>query len=269
MASQERVNSEPKPDVTVVIPARYGSSRFPGKPIAMLGSKTIIQHVYEQAAACRLVSEVVVATDDQRIQRNVEEFGGQAVLTTGNFRSGTDRVASVARSRSGRYFLNLQGDEIPVDPELLTDLIMPFVESGAEMGTLKRAMHTAEELRNSAVVKVVTDRQGRALYFSRAPIPLVRDDADRQAVKGLHYIHLGVYIYTRETLLRLASLPTGLLEEAEKLEQLRALDNGIPIQVWETQHGSLRIDTPADARSAVESLRQLAANKALETSNRL
>ncbi|HKY72483.1 MAG TPA: 3-deoxy-manno-octulosonate cytidylyltransferase [Nitrospira sp.] len=260
---------KPKPDVTVIIPARYASSRFPGKPIAMLGSKTIIQHVYEQAAACRLVSEVVVATDDQRIQRNVEEFGGQAVLTTGEFRSGTDRVASVARSRPGRYFLNLQGDEIPADPELLTDLIEPFVESGAEMGTLKRHLHTAEELRNSAVVKVVTDRQGRALYFSRAPIPLVRDDPDRQAVKGLHYIHLGVYIYTRETLLRLASLPTGVLEEAEKLEQLRALDNGIPIQVWETQHGSLRIDTPADALSAVESLRQLATNKALETSNRL
>jgi 3-deoxy-manno-octulosonate cytidylyltransferase (CMP-KDO synthetase) len=261
--------SKPKPDVTVIIPARYASSRFPGKPIAMLGSKTIIQHVYEQAAACRVVSEVIVATDDERIQRKVQDFGGQAVLTTGDFRSGTDRVASVARSRPGRYFLNLQGDEIPFDPELLTDLIEPFVESGAEMGTLKRALHTAEELRNSAVVKVVTDRQGRALYFSRAPIPLVRDDPDRQAVKGLHYIHLGVYIYTRETLLRLASLPTGGLEEAEKLEQLRALDNGIPIQVWETQHGSLRIDTPADALSAVESLRQLAANKPLETSTRL
>ena len=261
--------AKPKPDVTVVIPARYGSSRFPGKPIALLGSKTIIQHVYEQAAACRVVSEVVVATDDLRIQRKVEEFGGQAVLTTGDFRSGTDRVASVARSRPGRYFLNLQGDEIPADPELLTDLIEPFVESGAEMGTLKRALPTAEELRNSAVVKVVTDRQGRALYFSRAPIPLVRDDPERRAVKGLHYIHLGVYIYTRETLLRLASLPTGMLEEAEKLEQLRALDNGIPIQVWETQHGSLRIDTPADALSAGESLRQLATSKPLETSNRL
>ena len=109
----------------------------------------------------------------------------------------------------GRFFLNLQGDEIPADPELLRDLIEPFVESGAEMGTLKRALHTAEELQNPAVVKVVTDRQGRALYFSRAPIPLVRDDHSRQAVKGLHYIHLGVYIYTRETLLRLASLADG------------------------------------------------------------
>src|SRR6476659_11382002 len=218
-----------KPDVTVVIPARYGSSRFPGKPIAMLDRKPIIQRVYEQAGACRAVSEVVVATDDERIRRIVEEFGGQAVLTSGDFRSGTDRVASVARSRPGRFFLNLQGDEIPADPELLRDLIEPFVASGAEMGTLKRALHTAEELQNAAVVKVVTDRQGRALYFSRAPIPLVRDDPDRQPAKGLHYIHLGVYIYTRETLLRLTSLPTGVLEEAEKLEQLRALDHGIAI----------------------------------------
>jgi len=137
------------------------------------------------------------------------------------------------------------------------------------MGTLKRALQTAQELQNPAVVKVVTDRQGRALYFSRAPIPLVRDDHDRQSMKGLHYIHLGVYIYTRETLLRLASLATSGLEEAEKLEQLRALDNGISIQVWETQHASLRIDTPADALSAVQSLRRLALNKPLETSTRL
>jgi 3-deoxy-manno-octulosonate cytidylyltransferase (CMP-KDO synthetase) len=258
-----------RPDVTVVIPARYGSSRFPGKPIAMLDRKPIIQHVYEQAAACGVVSDVVVATDDHRIQRAVEEFGGQAVLTTGEFRSGTDRVASVASSRPGQWFLNLQGDEIPADPELLTDLIEPFIKSGADMGTLKRALHTPEDLQNPAVVKVVTDRQGRALYFSRAPIPLVRDDPGRQAVKGLHYIHLGVYIYTRETLLRLASLPTGILEEAEKLEQLRALEQGIDIQVWETRHASLRIDTPEDALSAGEGLRRPDLDKPLETSNRL
>jgi len=265
----EQSSSKGKPDVTVVIPARYASSRFPGKPIAMLGRKPIVQHVYEQAAACRVVGDVVVATDDHRILQTVENFGGQAVLTTGDFRSGTDRVASVARSRPGHIVVNLQGDEIPADPELLADLIEPFVKSGAEMGTLKRALHTAEELQNPAVVKVVTDRQGRALYFSRAPIPLVRDDPGRAAVKGLHFIHLGIYIYTRETLLRLASLPTGHLEEAEKLEQLRALDHGIGIRVWETQHASLRIDTPTDALSAAETLGRLALNKPLETSTRL
>ena len=192
------MSNKQKPHVTVVIPARYGSSRFPGKPIAMLGQKPIIQHVYEQAAACRAVSEVVVATDDCRIQETVVQFGGQAVLTMGDFRSGTDRVAAVARLRTGQFILNLQGDEIPVDPDLLTDLIEPFVESGAEMGTLKRALHTTEDLQNPAVVKVVTDRHGRALYFSRAPIPLVRDDPSRQAVKGLHYIHRGLHLYPRD-----------------------------------------------------------------------
>jgi 3-deoxy-manno-octulosonate cytidylyltransferase (CMP-KDO synthetase) len=255
-----------KPDVTVVIPARYGSSRFPGKPIAMLGEKPIIQHVYEAAAACGAVSEVVVATDDLRIIEAVEKFGGQAVLITGDVSTGTDRVAVVARSRTSPLFLNLQADEIPADPGLLTDLIEPFVESGAGMGTLKRALTSGKELVNPAVVKVVTDRQGRALYFSRAPIPLVRDDSSREAVKGLHYIHLGVYIYTRDTLLALTALPVGKLEEAEKLEQLRALDHGITIRVWETRHGSLRIDTPADAVAAGDTLQRLELNK-LEATN--
>jgi 3-deoxy-manno-octulosonate cytidylyltransferase (CMP-KDO synthetase) len=257
-----------KPDVTVVIPARYGSSRFPGKPLAMLGSKPLIQYVYEQAAACRVVTHVLVATDDVRIQQAVEQFGGRAVLITGDFRSGTDRVAGVARLQPGRFFLNLQGDEIPLDPDLLADLIEPFMESGAEMGTLKRAITTKEELHNPAVVKVVTDQRGCALYFSRAPIPLVRDDFSRGAVEGLHYIHLGVYIYSREALLKVTTLPTGQLEEAEKLEQLRALDHGISIRVWETKHDSLRIDTPADVTPVTEILRRFEMGKQLQTSSR-
>ena len=260
--------TKPKPNVTVVIPARYGSSRFPGKPLAMLGRKPMIQHVYEQAAACRAVADVLVATDDKRIQQAVEQFGGQAVLMTGEFRTGTDRVAGVARSRTGRFFVDLQGDEIPVDPDLLTDLIEPFVESGVEMGTLKRAIRSSEDLRNPAVVKVVTDQQGQALYFSRAPIPLVRDDPGRRAMEGLHYIHLGVYIYTREALLKLAAWPTGVLEEAEKLEQLRALEHGMPIKVWETKHESLRVDTPADAASVSETLRQLESGRQAQVSSR-
>jgi 3-deoxy-manno-octulosonate cytidylyltransferase (CMP-KDO synthetase) len=234
----------------------------------MLGSKPLIQYVYEQAAACRAVTKVLVATDDVRIQWAVEQFGGRAVLITGDFRTGTDRVAGVARLQPDRLFLNLQGDEIPLDPNLLTDLIEPFVDSGAEMGTLKRAIPTKEELHNPAVVKVVTDQRGCALYFSRAPIPLVRDDSSRGAVEGLHYIHLGVYIYTRDTLLKLTALPTGQLEEAEKLEQLRALDHGISIRVWETRHDSLRIDTPADVVSVSETLRRFELGKQLQTSSR-
>ena len=256
------------PSVTVVIPARYGSSRFPGKPLAMLGRKPMIQHVYEQAAACPVVTGVLVATDDERIKQVVEQFGGQAILMAGEFRTGTDRVAAVARSRTGGLFVDLQGDEIPVDPELLADLIEPFVESGAVMGALKRAITSSDDLQNPAVVKVVTDSHGQALYFSRAPIPLVRDDPSRRVREGLHYIHLGVYIYTRETLLNLAALPTGVLEDAEKLEQLRALEYGIPIRVWETKQESLRVDTPADAVSVSETLRLLELNRQAQTSIR-
>jgi len=256
------------PSVIVVIPARYGSSRFPGKPLAMLGRKPMIQHVYEQAAACRVVSEVLVATDDERIKQAVEQFGGQAIVMTGEFRTGTDRVAGVARTRTGQFFIDLQGDEIPVNPDLLADLIEPFVESDAQMGTLKRAITSTDDLLNPAVVKVVTDQQGQALYFSRAPIPLVRDDPSRRPMEGLHYIHLGVYIYTREVLLNVAALPTGVLEDAEKLEQLRALEYRIPIRVWETKHESLRVDTPADAVSVSETLRQLELSRKVHTSIR-
>jgi 3-deoxy-manno-octulosonate cytidylyltransferase (CMP-KDO synthetase) len=258
--------TKPKPNVTVVSPARYGSSRFPGKPLALLGRKPMIQHVYEQAAACRAVADVLVATDDERIQQAVERFGGKAILMTGDFRTGTDRVAGIARTRTGRFFVDLQGDEIPLDPELLADLIEPFVESGAEMGTLKRALTSDEELHHLSVVKVVTDQDGRALYFSRAPIPLVRDDPRGRATEGLHYIHVGVYIYTRETLLKLAALPTGVLEEAEKLEQLRALEHGISISVWETKHESLRVDTPADAEKVSATLQQLELSRQAQAS---
>ncbi|HJT19055.1 MAG TPA: 3-deoxy-manno-octulosonate cytidylyltransferase [Nitrospira sp.] len=250
-----------KAQVTVVIPARYGSSRFPGKPLVLLGRKPMIQHVYEQAVACRAVSNVLVATDDERIKHAVEHFGGRVVMVQGDYRTGTDRVAAVATMYAGDYFLDLQGDEIPLSPDLLDDLIEPFLRSGAEMGTLKRAMDTTEDVRNPAIVKVVTDSQGRALYFSRAPIPLVRDDATGRVVSGLHYIHLGLYIYTRKALLRFTDLPTSQLEDAEKLEQLRALENGMRIQVWETKHASLRVDTPEDVAEVADKLLKFEALK--------
>ncbi|HEU4685213.1 MAG TPA: 3-deoxy-manno-octulosonate cytidylyltransferase [Nitrospira sp.] len=240
--------------VTVVIPARYGSSRFPGKPLALLGQKPLIQHVYEQAAACRSVNHVLVATDDERIKQAVERFGGRVVMVKGEYRTGTDRVAAVARMYAGDYFLDLQGDEIPLSPDLLDDLIEPFLRSGAEMGTLKRAMDTTDDLQNPGIVKVVTDVQGYALYFSRAPIPFLRDESTRRVVSGLHYIHLGLYLYTRKALLRFADLPTSHLEDAEKLEQLRALENGVRLRVWETKHASLRVDTPEDVPAVAEKL---------------
>ena len=253
--------------VTVVIPARYGSSRFPGKPLVELNGKPMIQHVYEQAAACRAVSEVLVATDDERIKQAVERFGGRVIMVAGDYRTGTDRVAAVARMFAGDCFVDLQGDEIPLTPDLLTDLIEPFLESGVGMGTLKRVIDSTDDLLNPAVVKVVTDTKGDALYFSRAPIPLVRDDPKPQVVGGLHYIHLGLYIYTKDTLFRLASLPTSRIENAEKLEQLRALDHGIRIRVWETKHASLRVDRPEDVPAVAERLQEyLAVKRELKSS---
>ncbi|MBD0316421.1 MAG: 3-deoxy-manno-octulosonate cytidylyltransferase [Nitrospiraceae bacterium] len=248
--------TKPSRSVTVVIPARYGSSRFPGKPLAQLGGKPMIQQVYERAVGCRMVSDVLVATDDERIKQAVERFGGRVLMVNGDYRTGTDRVAAVARMFAGDYFINLQGDEIPLNPDLLADLIEPFFESGADIGTLKRAMDATDDLGNPAMVKVVTDAKGYALYFSRAPIPFVRDDPDRRVVSGLHYLHLGIYMYTRETLLRFASLPTGHQEDAEKLEQLRGLEHGMRIRVWETKHASLRVDTPEDVGPVAEQLQQ-------------
>jgi len=244
--------------VTVVIPARFGSSRFPGKPLARLAGKPMVQHVYERVRPVPEVGEVLVATDDRRIYDAVIGFGGQAVLTEEPYRTGTDRVAGIARRRQGEVFVNLQGDEIALQPDLFRDLIVPFLESAAAMGTLKRRLTAEDELANPGMVKVVTDRAGRALYFSRAPIPHERDGAAGRVHPGLHFLHLGLYIYRRETLLRLADLPTGRLEDAEKLEQLRALEEGIPIQVWETRHPSLRIDTPQDLEEAARTLERLA-----------
>lgn len=245
------------PRVTVIIPARYGSSRYPGKPLAPLLGKPLIQHVYERARASRDVDEVLVATDDPRILNAVAGFGGRAVLTADGYRSGSDRVAAVAATLPGEVFVNLQGDEIFLHPDLLSDLVVPFLASGAAMGTLKRRIASQGDLENPAVVKVVTDAGGEALYFSRAPIPHVRDQAIRAVQPGLHYAHLGLYSYTRQALARFAALPTGRLEDAEKLEQLRAMEHGIRIQVWETVHPSLRIDTPEDLARAEAELQRL------------
>jgi 3-deoxy-manno-octulosonate cytidylyltransferase (CMP-KDO synthetase) len=219
----------------------------------------MIQHVYERARASTGVIRVLVATDDPRIAETVTGFGGEVRRSTKPYRTGTDRVADAARELPGEIFVNLQGDEIPLDSGLLGDLILPFADSGAEMGTLMRPITEAADLVNPAVVKAVTNAAGEALYFSRAPIPWIRDAAPGTLAEGLHYVHLGVYIYTKATLARLAELPSSRLEEAEKLEQLRALANGIRIRVWTTRHPSLRLDSPADVESAEAALQRLVA----------
>ncbi len=244
----------PEPSVTLVIPARFASTRFPGKPLALLAGKPLIRHAWERAAAAGSVTQVLVATDDARIRDAVEGFGGKVVMTDSALRTGTDRVAEVARGVAGDVFVNLQGDELPLDPALIDDLVRAFVASRSMMGTLKRALADPRELASPDIVKVVTTEQGDALYFSRAPIPLDRDGPAGRVTPGLHYGHLGIYIYTRATVQRLAKLPTGRLEETEKLEQLRALEHGIPIRVWETTHPSLRVDRPEDVEAAASRL---------------
>ena len=243
------------PHVTIVIPARYASSRFPGKPLALLAGKPLIQHVYEQAVRVPKVAEALVATDDARIHECVELFGGRSTMVTAPCRTGTDRVAEAMRELSGEIVVNLQADEILLSPDLLLDLIDPFLAGDAEMGTLRRPLTCQEEFAQSSVVKVVTDRQGKALYFSRALIPHVRDHV--QGHPPFASLHVGVYIFRRHTLNQFASLPSGELEEAEKLEQLRALEHGIPIHVWETPHASLRIDTQEDLERANASWAEL------------
>jgi len=249
----------PVDNVTIVIPARHASSRFPGKPLASLAGKPLIQHVYEQAVRVPKVAEVLVATDDARIHESVKQFGGHSTMVTTPCRTGTDRVAEAIRQLPCEIVVNLQADEILLSPDLLLDLIDPFLVGDAEMGTLSRPLESREELTQSSAVKVVTDRQGRALYFSRAPIPHVRDHVRNNP--PFASLHLGVYIFRRHTLNRFASLPSGELEEAEKLEQLRALEHGIPIHVWETSHASLRIDTEEDLEQANASWDKLMAKQ--------
>lgn len=239
--------------VAVLIPARYGSARFPGKPLAELAGKPLIQHVFEAVKGISHVSEIQVVTDDSRILQTVESFGGHACLIESPCRTGTDRIAKAASHIDCEVVVNLQGDEIPLHPGLLNDLIEPFLKSNAQMGTLKRPLKSMERINQPSVVKVVTNHEGEALYFSRSPIPCLRD-GNHMASSPTYYMHLGIYIFRRETLLRFAELPTGVLEEAEKLEQLRALEHGIPIQVWETTHPSLRIDQVEDLKEASELL---------------
>ncbi len=242
------------PAIVIIIPARHASSRFPGKPLALLAGKPLIHHVYERAARVPGVARVLVATDDARIHETVQHFGGHSTMIVEPCRTGTDRVARAIQDVPCDVVVNLQADEIPASPDLVTDLINPFLASDAEMGTLCRPSNVHAECAHPSVVKVVTDQRGRALYFSRSPIPYVRDQPPGLSVPPFASLHVGVYIFRRDTVHRFAALPSGPLEQAENLEQLRALEHGIPIHVWDTAQTSLRIDTPEDLKTARETL---------------
>ena len=203
----------------------------------------MIEHVYRRVSLARILSDVIVATDDLRIATRVKEFGGKVRLTKATHETGTDRLAEVATSLDCDVVVNVQGDEPLVDPRAIEELVAPFVDSSVQMTTLYRRIHEPAELNNPNITNVVVDRGGFAMYFSRAPIPYVRDP--RGGWPPL-YRHIGLYAYRRSALMVLASLPPTPLERAESLEQLRALEHGIRIKAVETQYESFGVDTPED-----------------------
>lgn len=231
----------------IIIPARYASTRLPAKALLRETGKYLVQHVYEQALRVTGVDVVLVATDDTRIMAAVESFGGKAVLTRKDHPSGTDRIAEVAESLDADLLINVQGDEPQVDPaalELLTQLMHD--DPTAQMATLAVPFKSEESFLDPNCVKVVCDDSGRALYFSRSPIPYVRDAAPDFTRRSLFLHHLGLYAYRRQALRTLAALPPHPLEQAEKLEQLRALGKGWTIRVGVVNHAGRGVDTPAD-----------------------
>jgi 3-deoxy-manno-octulosonate cytidylyltransferase (CMP-KDO synthetase) len=223
----------------IVIPTRYESKRFPGKALVKLGDKPLIEHVWRQAGKVRGAIEVLVATDDERIQQAVEEFGGRAVTTSTAHKCGTERVAEAAESLQAEIIVNLQGDEPLIDPRSIEQVIAAMADNPKlPMATLKTRISDENELRNPNVVKVVTDRDGFALYFSRSAIPHRGKNQDPDAYK-----HIGVYAYRKDFLRQFARLPQTELEKREKLEQLRVLENGFKIMVVETEHDSIAVNT--------------------------
>jgi 3-deoxy-manno-octulosonate cytidylyltransferase (CMP-KDO synthetase) len=244
--------------ILAVVPVRYGAVRFPGKPLAVLDGKPIVQLVYEAAASCTAFHDVVVATDSEEIGACVRSFGGVVELTSSDHASGTDRVAEVAaRHADADVIVNVQGDQPFVTADELHVLVEPFAGQRApDMTTLACPLIEPEWWNDPNVVKVVCDVEGNALYFSRSPIPHGAADEGSQ-VRPLH--HLGLYAYTRETLLGLSTLDPTPLERQERLEQLRALEHGVRIRVVETERPLLEINTPADLEAAERLVRERAA----------
>ena len=243
-----------------IIPARYASTRFPGKPLALLGGKPVIQWVWENVSAMPELACAVVATDDERIAEAVKGFGGRAVMTASTHRSGTDRCGEVVRKlrEEGQAFdvaINVQGDEPFVRQEQLRSLVDCFADGEVQIATLKTAIHSTAELMSPNNVKVVCDLRGRALYFSRQPLPHVRGVEPEQWMEHHPYFkHVGIYAFRTETLEALVRLQQSPLELCESLEQLRWLENGYEIQVKETAVANIGIDTPADMALAEQYL---------------
>lgn len=236
-----------------VIPARFASTRFPGKPLAPIDGKSMVQRVWEQVSRCTTLSGAVVATEDQRIIDHVEAFGGSAIMTRDDHASGTDRIGEVALAYPQMdYLLNIQGDEPLLDPQAIDDLVRATLKMQCRMSTLvhplgKDSQHP--DVSNPNCVKVARALDGHALYFSRSPIPYPRDPESAEFFK-----HIGIYMYDRATLDKLCSLPRSPLEATESLEQLRAMENGISIFTVETTYDPVSVDVPEDVARAEQRL---------------
>ncbi|MBO4641472.1 MAG: 3-deoxy-manno-octulosonate cytidylyltransferase [Bacteroidaceae bacterium] len=238
-----------------IIPARYASTRFPGKPLAMLGGRTVIQRVYEQATA--ILDEAYVATDDERIFQAVEQFGGRAIMTRADHKSGTDRIEEAAEKigTQADVIINIQGDEPFIQKSQIETLMHLFDDPSTQIGTLGKRFESIEAAMNPNSPKIVTDKRGFALYFSRSIIPYVRGKEQAEWLQHFPYLkHLGLYAYRREVLQEVTQLPQSPLEIAESLEQLRWLENGYRIRVGLTDVETVGIDTPEDLQRAEEFL---------------
>lgn len=249
-------NSAKAPVIAAIIPARYASTRFPGKPLVKIAGVTMIERVYRQAKKCKLVTRVIVATDDDRIAEVVRGFGGEVAMTRDDHATGTDRLAEVAQKLTDiDIIVNIQGDEPLIDPDSVDSVVTPLLESSAEMATASRLLTNPAEIESPQVVKVVVGQDKNALYFSRFPLPFYRDATD--ITDQVHFGHIGLYVYTRECLLKISKLAPTPLEKAECLEQLRALENGIKISVVQFKTQALAVDVPEDVEKIESALKLL------------
>ena len=247
-----------KPYIVGVIPSRYASHRLPAKPLLDLLGKPMVQRVYEQAKKAKLLNRVVVATDDKRIENVVKRFGGEVVMTSPEIKSGSDRVAAVAKKIRGDIFVNVQGDEPIIEPRMIDEAVRVVLkDKNAVVGTLIKKISSSAELLNPSVVKVVVSMDGKGLYFSRTAIPHIRDEADASKWLSRHtfFKHIGIYVFRKYFLLKFTKMKPTALEQSEKLEQLRILENGYKIKVGITEYDSIPVDTKEDADRVVALLK--------------
>lgn len=247
-------------DAIGIIPARYGSTRFEGKVLADLGGKPVIQHVYERAKQAKLLDELIVACDDERVKNVVSKFGGKAILTSPDQPTGTDRLTEVVNPIDVKVVVNIQGDEPFVQPTMIDNIVLELLNNPKTgMATIIKRIEDEKDLYDPNIVKVVIDKNGFALYFSRNFIPFIRNKDSAKSVLETYvfYKHIGLYGYTKDFLFTFKNLPESNLEEAEKLEQLRVLEHGYKIKTIVTKFDTVGIDTPEDLERAKELLGKL------------